>query len=187
MLKLEEKTQEIKKRRKLLGLTQKELAGRSRVSQSLVAKLESGKIDPSYSSVQKIDSALTDLEKLNMKKELKAGDIMNSPVAAARIDEKINKVVKTMWNKGFSQMPVFDGEIPVGSISEEDILKAHEEYGKNKMRDLNVKEIMNDSFPIVNEGAQINSIRELLKESKAVLVSKGKKFGIITKSDFLRA
>jgi predicted transcriptional regulator len=187
MLRLEEKSQEIKKRRKLLGLTQKELAGRGRVSQSLVAKLESGKIDPSYSSVQKIESALTDLEKLNLKKDLKAGDIMKIPLTVVWGDEKISKVVKIMWNRGFSQMPVFEGEIPVGSISEEDILKAHEKYGKKKMRELYVKEIMNERFPVVNRNTTVNSIRELLKENKAILVTKGKKFGIITKSDFLRA
>lgn len=47
MLKLEEMVFEIKKRRKIIGLTQKELASRSCVSQSLIAKLESGNIEPS--------------------------------------------------------------------------------------------------------------------------------------------
>ncbi|MCI0561598.1 MAG: helix-turn-helix domain-containing protein, partial [Nitrososphaera sp.] len=44
--------------RKQLGLTQKELADLAGVSQSLVAKIESGKIDPAYSKVMQILSAL---------------------------------------------------------------------------------------------------------------------------------
>ena len=49
---------EIKKIRKALGLTQKKLAFISGVSQSLVAKIESDRIDPTYSKVNQIFSAL---------------------------------------------------------------------------------------------------------------------------------
>lgn len=186
MLRLEEKAHEIRKRRKLLNLTQKELAGRSGVSQSLIAKMESGKIEPSYSSVQKLDSALNDLEKINLKKETIAKEIMNTPLVWIKENEKLNKAIKIMWSRGFSQLPVMDGKASVGSISEEDVLRAHENYGKN-LKDIEAKDVMNGSFPIVNENTKASSIRELLKENKAVLVTGGKKInGIITRSDFLR-
>ena len=45
---------EIKKLRSSLGLTQKDLAQRADVSQSLIAKIEAGRIDPTFSKVQKI-------------------------------------------------------------------------------------------------------------------------------------
>ena len=185
MLKLVDKTPELRKRRKILDLTQKELAGRSGVSQSLVAKLESGKIDPSYSSVQRIDSALSDLERLNGNNDVRAGDIMNSPVVVVRENEKISRVIKIMWDRGFSQLPVSDGKIFAGSVSEEDILRAREKHGALKGKE--VKEIMNDSFPVVSKNTGLGPIRELLKENKAVLVIKDGRTGIITKSDFLRA
>ena len=65
--------EEIKKIRKKIGMTQTELANRSGVSQSLIAKIESGRIDPTYTKTQKIFAALSDLEK---KEEIKAGQIM---------------------------------------------------------------------------------------------------------------
>ncbi|MCK4496763.1 MAG: helix-turn-helix domain-containing protein, partial [Candidatus Aenigmarchaeota archaeon] len=42
----------IKNRRKLLGLTQKDLAKQAGVSQSFIAKMESGRINPSYNHVK---------------------------------------------------------------------------------------------------------------------------------------
>ncbi|MBI2647565.1 helix-turn-helix domain-containing protein, partial [Candidatus Woesearchaeota archaeon] len=59
---------EVKKIRKKLELTQTQLANRAGVSQSLIAKVESGRIDPTYSKTKKIFSALSELEK---KEEIK--------------------------------------------------------------------------------------------------------------------
>ena len=64
-------------RRRALGLTQSQLAGLSGVSQSYIAKLEAGKIEPSYSKVQAIFEALFELEQ---GRETKAGEIMTGNV-----------------------------------------------------------------------------------------------------------
>jgi len=53
---------EIAKKRKMLGLTQKELARMAGVSQSSIAKIESGKIDPSYNKVKAIFDVLERME-----------------------------------------------------------------------------------------------------------------------------
>ena len=50
--------EEIQKRRRSLGLSQKKLASYASVSQSLIAKIEGGKIDPSYKNVKRIFKAL---------------------------------------------------------------------------------------------------------------------------------
>ena len=50
---------DIARLRKQLGLTQPELAQLSGVSQSLIAKLEAGKIEPSYTKVKSIIDTLT--------------------------------------------------------------------------------------------------------------------------------
>ena len=42
------KLEEIGRRRRLLALSQKQLANLSGVSQSMIAKIESGRISPSY-------------------------------------------------------------------------------------------------------------------------------------------
>ena len=69
--------EEIKKIRKKLGLTQTELANRSGVSQSLIAKIEAGRIDPTYTKTKKIFAALSDLEK---KEEIKAEQLMTAKI-----------------------------------------------------------------------------------------------------------
>ena len=66
--------QELKKIRKLNNLTQKQLAELSGVSQSLIAKIESNKIDPTFTNAQKIYTAL---QALSEKDEKKAVDLMN--------------------------------------------------------------------------------------------------------------
>jgi len=67
---------EIRKRRKALGLTQSGLARRAGVSQSLIAKVESGRLDPAYGKARKIFETL-DAEAGG--KGRKASDIMASP------------------------------------------------------------------------------------------------------------
>ena len=51
----------IRQMRKRLNLSQRELAGMAGVSQSLIAKIERGTIDPSYSNVRKILSAFEEV------------------------------------------------------------------------------------------------------------------------------
>ncbi|MBS3101752.1 helix-turn-helix domain-containing protein [Candidatus Woesearchaeota archaeon] len=69
--------EEIRKIRKKLGMTQTELANRAGVSQSLIAKIESGRIDPTYTKTKKIFAALSELEK---KEEVKAEQLMASRI-----------------------------------------------------------------------------------------------------------
>lgn len=54
--------EEIIRKRKVLNLTQKQVSQLAGVSQSLIAKLESGKIDPSYTKVKAILDVLDRLE-----------------------------------------------------------------------------------------------------------------------------
>ena len=66
---------EIKKLRKKYNLNQKELADKAGVSQSLIAKIESGKVEPTFTKAQKIFEALDELRE---KEEIKAKEIMNT-------------------------------------------------------------------------------------------------------------
>ena len=60
--------EEIKEIRKKFGLTQGQLAQIAGVSKSLIAKIEAGRLDPTFSKAQKIFEAIDTLGK---KKELK--------------------------------------------------------------------------------------------------------------------
>jgi len=92
--------EEIKKIRKSLGLTQTELAKQANVSQSIIAKIESGKIDPTLSKAKKIFDALSFFEK---KHEIKAEEIMNRKIISIKPDEGIKDAVTKMKKYNISE------------------------------------------------------------------------------------
>jgi len=55
--------QEIPRRRRNLNLTQKDLAVMAGVSQSMIAKIEALKVNPSYEKTKRIFDVLEELEK----------------------------------------------------------------------------------------------------------------------------
>ncbi|MBS7648182.1 MAG: CBS domain-containing protein [Candidatus Bathyarchaeia archaeon] len=177
--------EEIEKRRKSLGLTQKELAKLVNLSQSMIAKIECGKLNPSYLKVKLIFDTL---EKLEKKITLKAEDLLHEEVVGIEKDDSISKAVNLMLEKGYSQLPVFDRGKSVGSITEktvlEQILKSDD---VSKLSSMSVESIMESSFPCVDMDAPLQVISTLLRYSSAVLITeRGKIRGIITKADLLR-
>jgi predicted transcriptional regulator len=179
------KLDEISKKRKILGLTQTELAKLSNVSQSLIAKLEAGKIEPSYSKVKKIFETLN---KLEFKSKINATRINYNKIVSVQDNELVSYAVLLMKKYGFSQLPVLKKNQVVGSISEKTIINQILE-GKDldQISKLPIREIMDETLPQVNENAPISLISSLLQAYPAVLILiKGNVKGIITKADFLK-
>jgi predicted transcriptional regulator len=177
--------EEIAKKRRMLGLTQKQLAQLAGVSQSLIAKLESNKINPSYDKVKAIFDAL---ESLEMRTEFHAADVLHNKVIGVHKNEPVSKAVKLMMEYGYSQLPVFDDENVVGNVSEKTILEQIAS-GKNfaEISKLSVEDIMEEGFPQVGKKTPLRVVSNLLQVYSAVLVSeKGKVVGIITKADLLK-
>ncbi|MCW3996955.1 MAG: helix-turn-helix domain-containing protein [Candidatus Bathyarchaeota archaeon] len=179
------KINEISKKRKMLGLTQNELAKLSGVSQSLIAKLESGKIEPSYTKVKTI---FENLNRLEVKSKIKANRIDYNKVVSVQENELVSQAVVLMKKYGYSQLPVLKKRQVVGSISEKTILNQIL-AGRflDQISKLQIKEVMEESLPQVNEDAPLSLISSLLQVYSAVLISnKGDVKGIITKADFLK-
>ena len=176
---------EIKKRRKALGLTQSGLARRAGVSQSLIAKVESGRLDPAYGKARKIFEAL-DAEAAG--KGRKASDIMASPVITISQEEKLGMALRIMREKGISTLPVVEGGKCIGSVSEDLILalvgKGHD---LKRLEGSEVRLRMGPSLPQVGMGASYSSLIGLLRESGTVLVVEaGEIVGIVTKADLVK-
>ena len=170
---------EIKVIRKRVGITQFELANASGVSQSLIAKIEAGKLDPSFSKAQKIFDALNELSK---KDELKAKQIMNKKLIFVGPESRVKEVISLMRKHQISQLPVIKEQKAVGMISETILLDAV----ANKKID-KVNDIMSECPPIISKGTSLEIITGLLKFYPLVLVSeKGRFIGVITKSDIIR-
>ena len=169
---------EIKKIRKSLGLTQTDLAKMANVSQSLIAKIESGKIDPTFTKTKKIFETL---DLLQNKEEIKADELMNKRVVSVAPNDSVKESINKMKKYGISQMPVLDGQNVVGLVSESTLLDALMSKKSNK-----IEEIMEESPPTVSKTASVKVVSSLLKHYPIVLVSEsGKLVGLITKADLL--
>ncbi|MDH5769986.1 MAG: CBS domain-containing protein [Candidatus Bathyarchaeota archaeon] len=176
---------EIKKRRKNLDLTQKRLADLTGVSQSLIAKIESGKLNPSYSIAKSIFETLESLER---RTEITAKNILSPKVIYVDKDEPLSRAMELMEENGYSQLPVFDGNQSIGSVSERTILDLITKGEKlSRILKQPVKIVMEEAFPRISENTSLIAISALLRYNQAVLVTKKDRcVGIITKTDLFK-
>jgi predicted transcriptional regulator len=176
---------DIQRMRKALGLTQSDLARLSGVSQSLIAKIESGRIDPSFSKAMVIFETL---QKLQLKNSKKVKSVMTKEVISIDAESSVSEVVKLMHKHAISQMPVLNKDEVIGSISEKVLIKKlAEEESPKILFTKKVKEVMEPPFPTVNEDTPIDLLIPILNFYSAVLVMKGKSIaGIVTRADLLK-
>jgi predicted transcriptional regulator len=159
------------------GLSQAGLAGLAGVSQAHIAKIESGKVDPRLSTVNRIMFVLTRERKSRL-----CRDVMKRNIVSVGPDAPVAKAVQMMRQLDFSQLPVFSGDSQVGSISDSTVMK---NFGR-PMASLRVMDILDRPFPVVHSQDPVELLPPLLEFHPAVLVSsKGRVAGIITKSDLL--
>lgn len=177
----------IKNRRKLIGITQKDMARHTNVSQSFIAKLESGRINPSYNHVKHILDFLESIESKN-RDEMRARRLYQKKVFSVKTSDKIHHAVKLMKKHEISQLPVFRGNLPVGSITEKTIVELMSKgYDSRKLSGMRTSEIMTESFPVIGQDTPITVISSLLQHNSAVLLTKeGDIVGIITKADIIK-
>ncbi|VVB58926.1 Zinc metalloprotease [Candidatus Anstonella stagnisolia] len=173
---------EIGKRRRQAGMTQQQLASCAGISQSLVAKIESGTLAPSYENVKRIFECF---EREQKKAGRSAGEIASRKIFYAKPEETVEKAIETMRKHGFSQLPVLRQGRIVGSISDENIvgfLRDGKEAGKAKVED-----IMGEPFARISKDAQVEAVVGLLKYEKAIVVTEGEEVkGIITRADLFK-
>ncbi len=169
---------DIKRVRKKLNLTQGDLANRAGVSQSLIAKIEAKRLDPTYTKVKQIFAAL---ETLEQKGQITASQLMNNKVISVESGAQLKDAITTMKKHQISQVPVMEHNHLIGLVSESTILDALIE-GKHP----SVKEIMADAPPLVPKNANVEMVSSLLKHCPMVVVAEqGKAIGVITKSDLI--
>ncbi len=172
---------EIRRLRRRLGLTQSELARRAGVSQSLVAKVEGGRLHPSYLIALKLFSVL---EEVGGESERTAGEVMNKKVVCVSCSDNLRVAVEKMRANEFSQLPVMDGERVVGMVSEASVLDAFWRGSNAKT----VREVMEEAPPIVSLGTSTRVVALMLKHCPLVLVAdEGRVSGVITRADLLYA
>ncbi|MBI4441364.1 CBS domain-containing protein, partial [Candidatus Woesearchaeota archaeon] len=175
---------EIKHIRRKLGLTQKQLADRAGVSQSLIAKVEAGSIEPTYSNAKRIFHALTTV---STAKERVARDLMSKKLVTASEHDDLGMIVKAMKKHEISQVPVVRQTTPVGLVTESLIIdKMMEIKDPQKIALLKAKDIMLECPPIISPETKQTIIVGLLRYFPVLLVAQqGTVLGLISKADII--
>ncbi|MDX1595761.1 MAG: CBS domain-containing protein [Nitrosopumilaceae archaeon] len=175
----------IKQMRLKLGITQKKLATMSGVSTSMINQIESGRSQPSYETAKRIFDNLSNLE--GKSSSHMAGDFCSKDIIKLKPNNTLHDAIKKMHELSISQIPVFDGNEPVGVVSEEGIVKHLADIGEAELKKAKLIDTMDPVPPIVDYNTPANVLVPLIRYSKCILVSKKTKIiGIITASDTLK-
>jgi predicted transcriptional regulator len=163
-------------------MKQTELARRAGISQSMVARIEAGGVDPRVSTLNKIIMVLNSAEQ----KRVTAGQIMHTPVIAVHPDDTITSALDILEKNNISQLPVLDQGIPVGCISEAVIVKAIEKQRLHRAQPFFVRDFAEPGITTVPSDMDIETVVDILQQNHAVLViDEGVVLGVITKHDLI--
>ncbi|MFQ5832706.1 MAG: CBS domain-containing protein [Candidatus Thorarchaeota archaeon] len=174
--------------RKEAGLSQQELARELGVSQSYVARVERGTLDPKHSVVSRtleiIERRKVGRGFVGQFRGFKCSDLMIEKPITVDPRDPASQAMRLMQDNAYSQIPVVRGNTIIGMITEQDVIRElHHDLAQ-----ISVQAVMSpEAPPIVDESAPIIHAIPLLHEYQAVLVqSLGRLRGILTRSDLLR-
>lgn len=184
-------SEELQKLRKKAGLTQAELAERVGISQSLIARIERGQVNPSLTTLKRILSVIESEREIHYR----IRDLIYWKRRASRLpllvwvspEDKVRRAVHLMKRHDVSQLPVIRENAPVGSIYESTIIRELIASDPNTVFTQSVQEIMEPPFPTIEISESIESALKLIAEGADALlvIDKGKPVGIITKIDVI--
>jgi len=105
----------------------------------------------------------------------------------ANADDTVNDVARMITDNDISQLPIFKGDVPVGSITESKLFSTL--FTNPEMKSRPVSEIMQEPLPIVKGDQPISEvINKLDKKTPAVLYrDSADNYRILTKHDIIRA
>lgn len=96
----------------------------------------------------------------------------------------IGEMLALMEEHGLSQLPVIDEGTSIGSLREHHVMA--QILDDRSLLEQPVTSVMEASFPVVNEGVDVNRARPYLKDSPALLIEEyGRIIGIVTRYDVL--
>ncbi len=182
---------ELQDLRKKVGLTQAELAEQVGISQSLVARIEMGKVNPSIATLKRILSVIERQKKTHSSLgdllKWKARSTKLNPLIWVSPDDKVRRAAILMRRHGISQLPVLMGNTSAGSISESTIIRQLMTMGSPKVFGLSVREIMEPPFPTADIQDNVDSVlAKIASGVEAILVlNEDRPVGIITKIDII--
>ena len=176
---------DIKRLRKKLNISQKDLGDRLNIPQSTISRIENGTIDPPYSKLKRIYEYLENQRKIREKSKKHAKDIMICDIKFINSNSTIREAVDQMNKYEISQLPILENNQNIGSITSKKIQKFITD--NPEIINMDVSLIKELPFPEIEKNWSVNDISDLLLKYPAVLVKENNNYiGIITDSDILR-
>ena len=177
---------EIKRLRKKLDISQKELGYILHIPQYTISRIENGAIDPPYSKFKKVYEYLENERKKRKKSKKHAEDIMVQKIISINSISTIREAVDLMNNHEISQLPIFENNQNLGSITSKKIQKYITD--NPQIINMDVSLIKELPFPEIEKNWNVRDISDLLLQYSAVLVRENNDYiGIITDSDLLKS
>jgi cystathionine beta-synthase len=96
-------------------------------------------------------------------------------IVSVKEDDKVKDVLELISKTGYVQIPVLKGKQSVGAIRENRLLSKL--VDNPLLYNSFIKEVMEESFPVLDAKTDIKQVKETLKDHPAVLVSD---FGLVT-------
>lgn len=96
-------------------------------------------------------------------------------IVSIKEDDKVKDVLELITKTGYTQIPVMKGKQSIGAIREGKLLSKL--VDNPQLYNSLIKEVMEESFPVLDAKTEISEVKNLLKENPAVLVSD---FGLVT-------
>jgi len=168
--------------REKIGVNQRKLARLTDVEYPWLNQVVLGKIkDPSYKKIKKIYDYL---EARQYQGERVAEQICARPIFTAKLGATLQIIAHTMRDKGFSHVPILDGENCVGLLTDKKITELVSLDAKRMKIN---KRMLEPPPPIIQYKTPALPLKNLLKYYDCIIVEKnGKSYGIITHQDMHR-
>lgn len=96
-------------------------------------------------------------------------------IVSIKDDDKVKDVLELITKTGYTQIPVMKGKQSIGAIREGKLLSKL--VDNPQLYNSLIKDVMEDSFPILDAKTELAEVKKLFKEHPAVLVSD---FGLVT-------
>jgi len=169
------------------GLSEQELAENTVLSQPVISRILRGERELRYDEAKNIlDCLLGRLSSIPSK--MVASDVATKGERLMKVyvEENLYDVAKRMFEKGYSQAPIYENDVLKGVLTEISLLNMLLSPQKD-LRTLKVKDVQAQELPVYPYDTPLQTIAQALRDYYAVLIGRGGKVeGIVTRADFLR-
>lgn len=169
------------------GFSEQRLADETGLSQPVISRILMGERELRYEEAKKIVDCLT--SKLSsIPPNMRASDVATKGenLMKVHVEENLSDVAKMMFEKGYSQAPVYENEMIKGIITEKSFIELLLTPEKD-LRKLKVKDAPIEDAPRYSPETPLQNIAKALLDYYSILIEEdGRVKGIITRADLLK-